>query len=473
MLLVAVLCMPRYGAGSSVMFAGLCAAGVTAAVAISLSAFVSVRHISRLLLWLAVGCGLGFHNAYTRSTDTFAAGLPPGSIVEIEGYVKGDPMPLQGGRSLVRVCATSCGDGEQRATASGILSIFLRDRPELSNGQYISAGISYPRHGIDGNWFCSATGDLRFHGWRSQADRFRALSLQALRRILDSTRREADFLAAVLFGIREDPADPFVEKFRRAGVSHVLALSGMHLGIVAGFLLVAAKPFFSTGKAYLLSLPLLGFYVWLVGFKPSLLRAAVMYLLASTRIVGNRRPDSLSLLAIALICVLEIDPGSPASLSFQLSFLALLGIMTVGSDIAGPFSAYLPRALSLPLAMSVGAQIATAPVVAARFGAIYPVGVVASMVITPVIVVYLWAGLIFVLLSLASLVIEPGLISIILSQSAIHVMEQARRLIGSVVTGFAQVPGIPVEPGAALAVGVAFALYLIWRAYIEYRYKGR
>jgi competence protein ComEC len=284
---------------------------------------------------------------------------------------------------------------------------------------------------------------------------------------------EAEFLAALLLGIREDPADPLVGKFRRAGVSHVLALSGMHLGIAEGFVLLLTKPVLGTRKAYMLTLPLLAAYIWIVGLKPSLLRAGIMYLLMIFRIVGTRRPDTLSLLAISLVLALEIDPDSISTLSFQLSYLALFGIVTIGTYAGRFISSYLPRALSLPLGMSLGAQIATAPIIAGHFGLLYPVGLFASILVSPLIAVYIWSGITFVVISFIDTLSGSPQITVLLSQSVFHVMDQIRRIITVAVTCFSRVPAVAIGSTAAWTIGGVFLCFIVSRRCIEYWHKGR
>ena len=88
-----------------------------------------------------------------------------------------------------------------------------------------------------------------------------------------------------------------------------------------------------------------------------------------------------------------VEPFQAFSLSFQLSFLALAGILVLGPLVRRPLEGRIPRLILAPLAMSIGAQIATLPLVAAAFGSYYPSGLVASLILVPLTTAFLWAGL--------------------------------------------------------------------------------
>ncbi len=473
-LLLLVLAASALGNRAAFLAAGFCVSGAALSFAMALSVFQTFRNISILALWILSGCVVGLHTAYNRRSADLHLGLPAVEVNRLQGCVKTDPTPLQGGRSFIQIDLETCGDGERKATASGLVTVYLRNRPMMYAGQHVLCDVAGLKRGENGGWLCSAVDEPVFLYWRNSIDRARSSILDTLTRVLRfKAAGEADFLAALLLGIREDPADPLVGMFRRAGVSHVLALSGMHLGIAAGFVLLLAKPLFGKRRAYIITLPLVAAYIWIVGPKPSLLRAGIMYLLLFFRIVGNRRPETLSLLAISLIVALEVDPESFSALSFQLSYLALLGIMTIGPAFARLISPYLPKSVALPLGMSIGAQITTAPVVAGYFGVLYPVGIFASLLISPLIAVYIWSGLIFVLLSFVDIMTGSPQIVLLLSQSVFHVMDQIRRIITVAVSHLSRVPAVDVGNGAAWTIGGVFLCFLLsWRC-IEYWHKGR
>lgn len=145
-------------------------------------------------------------------------------------------------------------------------------------------------------------------------------------------------IQALLFGDRLGLEPMFMDRIRRAGLAHSLALSGLHLGLVAAFGFGAA---WMLGAAYpplllqiprqklgiILALPVAAAYLWLGGFAPSLQRALLMLVvMAMHQLSGTRRSLQDSLLWAAFLLVL-LDPGAVHDVSLQLSVLAVAGIV--------------------------------------------------------------------------------------------------------------------------------------------------
>lgn len=118
-----------------------------------------------------------------------------------------------------------------------------------------------------------------------------------------------------------------------------------------------------------------------------------MFLLIGIGPVFKRKGDIKSIFLFTFLLLLIITPEAAMGLSFQLSFLALGGILFSAEFIQKSASPYIPAAISLPLTASVGAQTATAPIIAAAFGIIFPGGIIFSMIVTPVITIFLVIGM--------------------------------------------------------------------------------
>ncbi len=148
----------------------------------------------------------------------------------------------------------------------------------------------------------------------------------------------AAVLSAIITGKKELIDKNLRKEFSRTGASHILAISGLHLSIVAGlffyvfnFLLSFSKPLliraWSKKVAAVLTLFPLLFYAALSGFSPSTKRAFIMIAVFMFSFVAEKEADSLNSLALAGIIILLIDPGAVFSISFQLSFTAVLFII--------------------------------------------------------------------------------------------------------------------------------------------------
>jgi competence protein ComEC len=190
-----------------------------------------------------------------------------------------------------------------------------------------------------------------------------------------------------------------------------------------------------------------------------------MYLLGTLAVLGAfpRRP--VVLLALAFVIQICLKPASGDSLSFMLSYLALAGILALGDPLHDLFRGLLPEVLSLPLAASIGAFIATAGINAASFDILRPVGILAGLVITPLTGVFMIAAMMY----LAAAFLPFPLIAPLLGRALSLLYEVLSRIAGWA----GQVPGLEVSnPRMVLAASIAVsaALVLFWKRRSE---KGR
>ena len=186
----------------------------------------------------------------------------------------------------------------------------------------------------------------------------------------------AGFLTAVLTGDRGGISEKADTALAEAGLNHILAVSGMHCGFLmalAGFLLQSRK------LQALLGIPLLAFYAVLTGASPSVLRACVMLSLPLLAILARRESDGPTSLLAALFLILLANPFAAASVSLQLSFAAMAGILwltprlckgLVGEKKRGKTWGRIFRFLALAFSASMGAMVFTVPLTAYYFGAL-------------------------------------------------------------------------------------------------------
>jgi competence protein ComEC len=179
----------------------------------------------------------------------------------------------------------------------------------------------------------------------------------------------------------------------------------------------------------------------MAGPMPALARAVVMLVVGGAARLADRDDEPLNLLALSGIVIVAVDPFAATTLSFQLSFLGLAGLLALGPTLARPLEGRVPRPIAAALGASAGAQLATLPVVIASFGAWYPSGIVAALPLVPLITVYLWLGL-------AWLVLFP-LVGRLLIAPAAWLFDVLYRAIAGTNGLIARVPGILVAPAAA------------------------
>ncbi len=203
----------------------------------------------------------------------------------------------------------------------------------------------------------------------------------------------SELFRALFLGCRDGLTGGVLDSFYESGTIHVLALSGLHVGIIFGFVYFLLFPVGFPVLRFVVSVCLIGFYIFLIGFSPSLVRAAIMLSLLGFSKFVDREINPINIISLAGGIILIFSPLSLFSLSFQLSFLSVLGIVTVGRLIIHFLKGKVHNFLLIPVAAGFGAQLAVSPILIMKFGVVYPVGIIASIFIVPLISVFLWVGI--------------------------------------------------------------------------------
>ena len=171
---------------------------------------------------------------------------------------------------------------------------------------------------------------------------------------------------------------------RSVGAAHVFAVSGLHIGVLAGVLLFVLRKFkLKDGVSLLILLPIFGFYAYLSGFTPSVLRAVIMVSLGLVASHFGMRYDGISALSFAAILVLLTRPLLLFDLSFVMSFLAIFGLQSLTSPLKRAFAKRMKEKLAEALALSIATTLALVPVSAVVFGRITLVGFLLNVIVVP------------------------------------------------------------------------------------------
>jgi competence protein ComEC len=239
----------------------------------------------------------------------------------------------------------------------------------------------------------------------------------------------------------------------------------MHLAVVSSIIAFFLRKPLGKKAAALLGAFFIVLYVLLVGPQPSLVRAALMYLLGALAVLGALPRRPLLLLAQAFLLQILTDPASGRAVSFILSYLALAGILIQGETIGELFRGKVPPVLAQGLAASLGAFIATGAVTAAFFGKLYPVGIVAGLLIVPLTTL-------FMILSLGILVID--LILPLLTGPLSAFLSLLYGILEQVVSLASRAPAFPVSsplPALLLSGAAAVFLFLLKNHYLARRQR--
>ena len=207
-----------------------------------------------------------------------------------------------------------------------------------------------------------------------------ALTLgRRMRAFIDSTpfpsEGTAPLLKAFLTGDRSGLSRETVQVFRASGGSHLLALSGLHIGILYLFLSKLLWPLGNSPLArwirYLLTVFAAGLFTLMTGASPSILRAFLFIVINETAKLSGRPRKALQVLSAALLMQLVLDPSAITSVGFQLSYLAMAGIFLLYPKL----EAWYPKGLRIDpvrkvwqaAALSISCQVFTGPLAWLRF----------------------------------------------------------------------------------------------------------
>ena len=283
---------------------------------------------------------------------------------------------------------------------------------------------------------------------------FRRRAREILSRGLEDFPEERGVLQALLLGYREELPNLLRQDFAATGTVHIFAISGAHVGMVTMLLMLVLRSLrVPRTKWFLVVTPLLVTYTVATGAATSAVRACVMAALLQAAPLFRRKPDAISILAVAAAAILLAAPGQLGDLGFLLSFTAVASLLAVqpvfdvwALRIFRRDTWQLPReeqpegrhlreaGLTVTRfgSVSVAAWVGTSPLTAFFFNLVSPVALVMNLVVIPSAFVILLSGV----LSLVSAPVVPGLPEIFN-----HAARTMAHVLAGVIRWAASVPG--------------------------------
>jgi len=225
----------------------------------------------------------------------------------------------------------------------------------------------------------------------------------------------AAMVRALVLGDPSGVPDRWRRGLRRAGLAHLLAVSGLHVGLVAGLALLVAAPL-PMRPRLAAALAAIAAYLLAAGPRPSLLRAALMGSLAAIALVAERRPSGANALAVAAAALALHRPALVDDVGFRLTVSATAGILFLAPALESAWSGGragrprdrpgrrggVRRLLLAPLAATCGAQLASLPFAAPVFHLVSWTAPASNLVAVPYTALFLAAALGWVAAALAS-----------------------------------------------------------------------
>ncbi|MCB0865436.1 MAG: ComEC/Rec2 family competence protein [Solirubrobacterales bacterium] len=352
---------------------------------------------------LAALAGLGIGAIRLAAIERGALQAPEGSEAHVSGFVAGFPK-----RSLgdVRV-PLETDDGRILAVVPEPVGDLTVGAEVRAVGEIVAPEEGFARSQVER---AGAVAELRAPelvptgGARGGLDGVLDAARSRAERALGAGMSEEQSSLARGFVLGQDDAvDPATrEAFARAGLAHLLAVSGQNVMLLA---LLGGVVFalFGAGLRMRLTLTLLliAVYVPIAGSGPSIERAGVMGAAAILATLAGRPSERAYPLLLAAVVTLLIDPRAGTDVGWQLSFAAVAGIMLwarpIGDLLAARLPRHIPDRLAAPLAdgaaLTIAATVATAPLIAHVFERVSLASLPANVAVLPAVAPVMWVGM--------------------------------------------------------------------------------
>ena len=280
---------------------------------------------------------------------------------------------------------TVCSDVEYRA-------LYTTQQGYRADGAFLQA---YPTN-YDENAM-TVTDSPRF--WRTALDPLRERLLDNIRTRLNT--EEGAVLAGICLGEKSGISEQTMTLFRRAGLPHVLVVSGLHLSVISTGAYMLLRWLIRRRRiASGLTMILVLFFMAIVGFTPSVVRAGVMCLVMLSGQLFTRRADGLNSMGLALIILLATNPYGLLDVGLQLSFAAAGGVLCLARPLEERLCSHrVVKLFASGLAVTLAASLPTLPLLGYYFGEVSVVSPLANLLAVAVAGVALTFGWIGTLLA--------------------------------------------------------------------------
>lgn len=213
------------------------------------------------------------------------------------------------------------------------------------------------------------------------------------------SEKNSSLLSSIFLGKSSYLSSEDIDLYREMGLAHLLAVSGLHIGIISGFIsFVLSNLGVKKRINIVITLSTIWIYGYLIGFPPSILRSGIMFTILYYSQLIHEPYDSVNALSLAMFILLLLNPYYLFNLGFQLSFAATFSIIILAPRINRRFYPYRNK-LVQSLVSILGVQIGLLPFQAYYFNNINPLSIVANLFIIPIISFALILGFLMIVFS--------------------------------------------------------------------------
>lgn len=464
---------------------------VAAAIPALLLALFRCGFVIRLMLIALLISATGFFTASLRSywlaTPVLAKKLSPrmitGLVTDVRHYREGklhivlENPKISGGYSLnkIRIKVQKFDELPRPGDRVRIRAGLLPPPPPSMPGDFDYArqlwfqGIGAVGYGVSKPEIIATARGVRGLSTRQR--------LEIAENIRTTIAGDAGGLAAALVtGLRDGISPEVTLNMRNSGLAHLLAISGLHMGLLCGAAFFFVRFLLSRSEYLTLRYPIRkwaaliamaagGIYLYLSGASIPTVRAFIMVLIVFLGVLTDRKAISLRLVAIAAMIILLLSPEAILSVSFQMSFAAVVALVVAyeraGSNLFRHHRGWIKKTLfylATLLFTTLVAELAIAPFALFHFNKLVQYGLLANLVAMPVMAIWVMP------LIVAYLILAP----IGLGQLALIPLSYGLEVIMFVARTVSHAPGsyslIPTMSAGSLEIMTMGALwFFLWR----------
>lgn len=402
--------------------------------------------------------------------------------VTVEGIVIGDTSFYEGSTRFVLRCRY-LETGTRRSRVSGLLPCTLYSKTiSIPEGSHVSVRGTIKRYRRP----LAKNGIVKFSPYPNFTQRLVSQSNEPAPVIIErgesifvGIRNEisdaidrypfgghGDLLKTMTIGVRSNLPPSVKATFARSGVAHVLAVSGLHVGILAVAFNILLSLFRIPRKTrIIITVGFMFFYAGLCGFRPPVTRAVIMLTMVFGSLLFERPRNVENSIFIALIIILAFDPASLFGASLQLSFAAVWGITTFYSPIMNTVKRWhLPEYTYYFAGIfitSVIASIITAPITAAHFGSLPLYGIMVNLVAIPLVIVIVNVGITAIIaILMGSLAVPLAVLLSFFTGITLMILSGLTKFVSSLPYASIVTGDIPILAGVCFGIW----LYVISRS---------
>lgn len=408
-----------------------------------------------------------------------------GKHLYLEGVVIEEPVFDQDLSSYqLQVDLVETREGREKTSGRLLVQIYGSENTTFQFGERLRlrAKIVEPKGlrnpgGFDYRFYLRSEGiDALAYPYASQIDRLGAGRINPLLNSAVNLRRQmiafiestlpmpsSNLLIAILFGKSGQLPEYVEENFRRAGAGHLMAVSGLHVGLVAALIIGLWRRLHLKGRLPLILAIILVFaYAYLTGMRPSAMRAAIMVTMALAAVLLERDSDLPTTVALAALVTLYVNPLLLFTVGFQLSYAATLALIYLYRPLDMCCRSFkIPDLIRAPIVVTLAAQIGVLPLSVYYFHHLPAGALIFNLLFLPLVAFVVGFGL------------AGSLIGLILPLVGELLLWASRPLLEIMlsISGFSSLPGfyLALNPPKSFMLALIY-LSIIFTLVIYYRW---